>query len=152
MPLEGGEEVGLLLRSTCVSQPLLIDGRAVDDTTLRRVEVRAPWDGALVGATFEADWPAMDAAIAAATRAFDPWQATSREERHAVLRRIAAKVRERSEELATLMAREVGKPIAWARAEVARLGVTFDLAAGLLEGPAREELPLDFDARGKDYR
>jgi acyl-CoA reductase-like NAD-dependent aldehyde dehydrogenase len=135
-----------------VSQPLLIDGRAAEDAAFRRVEIRAPWDGAVIGTTFEADWPAMDAAIAAATRAFEGWQATPRDRRRDLLRRIAATVRERAEELATLMAREVGKPITWARAEVTRLGITFDLAAGVLEGPAREELPLDFDSRGKDYR
>jgi acyl-CoA reductase-like NAD-dependent aldehyde dehydrogenase len=138
-----------------VSQLLLIDGRAVgarEDGALREQKILAPWDGAVVGATFEAEWPAMDAAITAAERAQGGWQRTPRHERQALLRRVAQSVRERAQELAELMAREVGKPITWAAAEVARLGVTFDLAAGILDGPAREELPLDFDARGKDYR
>ncbi len=131
---------------------LLVDGRSVGDDTMTRVEVRAPWDGAVVGTTFEAGWPVMDAAIDAAARAFASFRYAPRTERKALVAKIAATVRERAESLARLMAQEVGKPIAWARAEVTRMAITFQLAADLLDEPARVELPLGFDGRGGDYR
>ena len=131
---------------------LLVDGRWLGDDTMTRVEVRAPYDGARVGTTVEAGWPVMDAAIAAATRAFASYRHAPRAERQALVQKIAAMVRERSEALASLMAREVGKPITWARAEVTRMALTFQLGADLLDEPARVELPLGFDGRGGDYR
>ncbi len=134
---------------------LLVDGtwRGADaGSEMKRVELRAPWDGAIVGTTWEAGWPVMDAALAAAARAFPAWRDAPRSERRALLARIAAAVRAQAEALAKLEAVEVGKPIAWARAEVTRLGITFQLAAELLDEPARHELPLGFDARGADFR
>ncbi|MSP26333.1 MAG: aldehyde dehydrogenase family protein [Myxococcales bacterium] len=132
----------------------LVNGQFVgaDSADARLVSVTAPFDGAPLGTSVEAGWPTMDRALDAATRAFQPFSRSPRPERQALLQRIATSVRVRAEELALLMAAEVGKPIGWARAEVTRLAVTFDLAAELLDAPAREELSLERDARGGDYR
>jgi aldehyde dehydrogenase (NAD+) len=59
-------------------------------------------------------------AIAAARAAFPAWSRTSPMERHGILMRAAAEVAARSEELATLLAREEGKTLADARGEVGR--------------------------------
>ncbi len=90
--------------------------------------------------------------MASAVSAFPGWKAASTKDRQRLLARIADLVKERSEALSQLMAREVGKPITWARAEVVRLELTFRLASELLDEPQRVELPLEFDPRGKDYR
>lgn len=59
-------------------------------------------------------------AVAAARTAFPAWLRTSPIERHSILMRAAAEVTARSEELATLLAREEGKTLADARGEVGR--------------------------------
>ena len=66
--------------------------------------------------------------------------------------RAAARVRESRSELAELLVGEIGKPIALAEGEVDRLALTFELAGQAGPGFGREELPLDFDPRGKGYR
>ena len=45
----------------------------------------------------------------------------------------------------------MGKPVTWSRGEVARLSITFDLAADQLSSYGVEALPLDFDPRGVGY-
>ena len=57
------------------------------------------------------------ATLAAARAAFDGWRRSSFEERAGPLRRAGALLRERREELARLMALEMGKPLAQGRAE-----------------------------------
>jgi aldehyde dehydrogenase (NAD+) len=62
----------------------------------------------------------VDAAVEAAQRAQRAWHAGGAVARAAALDALADRVRSRSDELATLIAREVGKPIVEARGEVAR--------------------------------
>lgn len=69
------------------------------------------------------DHPAMttdevEAVVAGAHRAQAAWARTSYDQRAELLLRTAAVLRERSEELASLATREMGKPITEARAEV----------------------------------
>ncbi len=59
-------------------------------------------------------------AIEAASEAFPSWKATLPSERGAILMRAAEIIESRTQELAELMAREVGKPIGESRAEVGR--------------------------------
>ena len=59
-------------------------------------------------------------AVAAARAAFPAWSRTSPMERHGILMRASTEVAARTEELATLLAREEGKTLADARGEVGR--------------------------------
>lgn len=68
----------------------------------------------------------LDAALAAAERAFKTWRDTDATARAAILHKAAALMRDRSEAIAALMTREQGKPIAEARAEVAGSAQMFD--------------------------
>ncbi len=120
--------------------------------SLGTVQIRAPYDGTLVGTAPVSGSDEAERAIVSAVEAFRDWRESNPLDRQRLLVRIAGLVRERAEELSQLMAIEVGKPITWSRAEVVRLELTFRLAAGLLDEPARMELPLEFDPRGKDYR
>lgn len=56
--------------------------------------------------------------IKAVDAAYRDWRRTSFHERAALMRQAAALLRERSEELAVLMAREMGKPVRGGRSEV----------------------------------
>lgn len=68
----------------------------------------------------------LDAALAAADRGFAEWRATDVEKRAAILREAARLMRERTDQIATLLTREQGKIIAEARAEVAGSAQLFD--------------------------
>ncbi|HXH61748.1 MAG TPA: aldehyde dehydrogenase family protein [Fimbriimonadaceae bacterium] len=115
------------------------------------IECHAPFDGSLLGTAPICGWDEADAAVQAALEAFPSWSATPLRERQGVLAKVVSAIESESEDLARLMAQEVGKPIAWSRAEVTRLRLTFQLAVSLLEEVGDERLNLDFDNRGKDY-
>jgi succinate-semialdehyde dehydrogenase/glutarate-semialdehyde dehydrogenase len=73
----------------------------------------------------------VNAALAAAARGFATWRALPVTERAAIIREAARLVRERSEDIARVITRELGKPLAEARVEVGT-------AAGILEWNADE--------------
>lgn len=138
-----------------VHSQMLVGGHFIGgpcDQSVPKQVVKEPGGGRLVGTAAEGSWTEADAALDAAVRAFETWRNSPRRERQALLRRIAAMVRERSEELAWLLCREVGKPITWSRGEVTRLGLTFDLAADLLVSYGLEQLAVDYDPRGDRHR
>jgi acyl-CoA reductase-like NAD-dependent aldehyde dehydrogenase len=82
------------------------------------IEVRSPFDGARVGAVHAASPAQVDAAVAAARNAFPAWRATPLRARVELCRRAFALCEERNEEIAQLIAREVGKTIREAREEM----------------------------------
>jgi acyl-CoA reductase-like NAD-dependent aldehyde dehydrogenase len=118
------------------------------DSSVAKGPVVSPWSGRTVGSAAEGDWSHMDAALSAAQEAQPAWQACPRFERARLLRGVASLAREHAEELVQTAVEEIGKPVSSARAEVARLAVTFDLAADLLTFPSGEQLPTDVDSRG----
>jgi len=86
-----------------------IDGTAVP--SVRRMLVRNPANGAIVGHAPVADAATLDSAVAAATRAFESWSRTSDAERSAAVARIADAIEAHAEELAQLLTAEQGKPL-----------------------------------------
>jgi glyceraldehyde-3-phosphate dehydrogenase (NADP+) len=113
--------------------------------------VRAPWDGAEVGTHPLASTADMKAAIAANLAAAQACRRLPAYERAACLGRIAAALEGRSEEFATLLAREAGKPIAQARFEIERAIFVFKDGAEEATRIGGEVLPLDVlpAARGR---
>ena len=69
-------------------------------------------------------------AVAAAKAALPEWKKVGGSARGRFLRAIAAKLRERAEELATLSSRNNGKPLAEARVDLADAAASFDYYAG----------------------
>src|SRR6266542_6909769 len=67
----------------------------------------------------------VDAAVARAKAAFPAWRAVAPADRSAVLRRLADALESDADTLATLEARNAGKPIADARAEMAMVVETY---------------------------
>lgn len=87
-----------------------------------------PWDASDEIGRFElADAAAVSAALARARGAFPAWRDAGLEARARVARRFAAIARERQEELARLIAREVGKALWDARAEAGLLAPKVDV-------------------------
>src|ERR1700736_1753307 len=127
---------------------MLIDGHFIGgpcDQAVGKQVVRAPFDGAVVGTAAEGDERDLRVAVDAAHAAFSTWRHSPRRERQALLRRIAALVRERKADLVDVLTREVGKPVVWSEGEVARLAITFEDAADELARFGLEQLPVDMD-------
>jgi betaine-aldehyde dehydrogenase len=83
-----------------------------------------------------------DAAVARAKAAFPAWRAVAPGDRSALLRRLADALESRGEELATLEARNAGKPIADARGEMAMVVETFRYYAGAPERLLGDTIPV----------
>jgi betaine-aldehyde dehydrogenase len=84
-----------------------------------------------------------DAAIERAREAFGAWRRVTPGERAELMRRVAALVRDRNEELARLEARNVGKPISDARGEAAMVADVFNYYAGAPERLLGDTIPVD---------
>src|SRR4051812_22381882 len=89
-----------------------------------------------------------DAAVASAKAAFPEWRAIDPADRARLLRRLAATLAERVEELAQLEARNVGKPISDARGEVGSVVDVFEYYAGAPERLLGDTIPV---AGGVDF-
>lgn len=72
----------------------------------------------------------VDAAVAAAKTAFTAWSRTVPFDRGNILKKVAAEIDARKDELATLLAREEGKTLPEAMGEVVRASQVFDWFAG----------------------
>jgi acyl-CoA reductase-like NAD-dependent aldehyde dehydrogenase len=84
----------------------------------------------------------VDVAVRAAQRAFTgEWQRINTRDRGRLLLKLAALIRENSEELATLEARNVGKPITEARDEVGLAANVFEYYAGATNKVAGQTIP-----------
>ena len=79
----------------------------------------------ILGTTPKSDRAETERAIGAATSALPGWKATLPASRGAILMEAANIIEGREEELATLMAREAGKPMKEARMEVGRAASIF---------------------------
>jgi betaine-aldehyde dehydrogenase len=83
-----------------------------------------------------------DAAIARAKEAFPAWRAVTPGDRAKLLRRLARTIEGSLDELATLEARNVGKPISDARGEVGMVVDVFDYYAGAPERLLGKTIPV----------
>ena len=102
-----------------------LDGKWREEGDL--VEIRAPYDGAVIGQVYQGRREHAEAAIAAAVKAFGTTRRLPAFERQRVLRQIAAGTQARKEEFARVLAQEAGKPIKSARMEVERAIFTFNI-------------------------
>jgi acyl-CoA reductase-like NAD-dependent aldehyde dehydrogenase len=83
-----------------------------------------------------------DAAIERAKRAFPSWGTMDPAERSALLHRLTNAIEEHTEKLATLEARNAGKPISDARGEIAMVVETFRYYAGAPERLIGKTIPV----------
>ena len=114
---------------------LYIDGAFVEPALGGFIEVIDPATEecfARAAAATEAD---VDAAVAAARRAFDhgPWPRMPAAQRAAVLRKVAMFIRDDLEELAWLEVRDNGKPLKEARWDISDAAYCFDYYASMAE-------------------
>ncbi|MBX3728409.1 MAG: L-glutamate gamma-semialdehyde dehydrogenase [Candidatus Sumerlaeia bacterium] len=117
-----------------IEAPLVIGGKRVE--TKKKIIVTSPSDTSLVlGASGSAGPKEMQAAIAAATAAFESWSRTTPGERARLMIEAAARMRADRDRLAALMVFEAAKPWREADADICE-------AIDFLEYYAREILRL----------
>jgi acyl-CoA reductase-like NAD-dependent aldehyde dehydrogenase len=114
--------------------------------TAEKLAVLSPWSGETVGEVSLAGAGEWETAIAAAQTAFVTLKGLSSLERQQMLEKLAAGVKSRQEELAQTIVAEGGKPIAYARGEMARGVLTLSLAAQEAARIGGEVMPLDLTA------
>lgn len=105
--------------------------------------IKSPYDGEPVAEVGQASASDLESAIESAHVAFESGVRPATHTRAVLLERIAHILHERSSELAELITRESGKPIRYARAEVARAALTFTLGAGESRRLGGEVMPID---------
>jgi len=124
------------------TQGFFVDGKWWEEG--EPVEIRAPYDGGVIGSVFRGRREHAEAAIAAAVKAFGTTRRLPAFERQRVLRRVSENISERKQEFARTMAQEAGKPLKAARTEVERAIFTFNVAAEESTRIYGEYLPLDW--------
>jgi acyl-CoA reductase-like NAD-dependent aldehyde dehydrogenase len=116
------------------------------------LKVTNKYTGEVVSRVALANASVLDQAIAAAAKAAVPMRRLAAWQRKAVLQHLAARCRERTEELAQQLTLEAGKPIKYSRLEVSRLIDTVEIAAEEATRIYGEVLPLDISQRAGGYR
>jgi acyl-CoA reductase-like NAD-dependent aldehyde dehydrogenase len=117
-----------------MAEQLIIAGERRDALDGATFTVTEPATGKPLADVAKASAADVDAALTAATAAFDDgrgaWARTNATERGRVLQRVANLIREREDVLATAEARGAGHPIGDARWEVGAAAGTFEYYAG----------------------
>lgn len=121
---------------------VLLNGRWME--TGDAIEVRSPYDDALVAVVHRAGPDEIETTIATAEEAFQVTRKLPSWKREEVLRQVSEGITARREEFARTIALEAGKPIRSARAEVDRAAFTFKVAAEESKRLYGEIIPLDW--------
>ena len=111
-------------------------------TSTDTIEVRAPYDGSLIGSVPACTAADVDRAVGIAKAALKagPMPLWKRAE---VLDNAAARLKARRDEFAEIISREAAKPIKTARVEAERAVGTFQFAAAEARKLSGEMIPLD---------
>jgi acyl-CoA reductase-like NAD-dependent aldehyde dehydrogenase len=106
------------------------------------IDVLEPATGEVMARVPRAGAREVDAAVAHAREAYPGWRSLDPEERAGAMHRLADVLEEQQEELATLEARNAGKPISDARAEIAMVVDCFRYYAGAPQRLLGETIPV----------
>jgi acyl-CoA reductase-like NAD-dependent aldehyde dehydrogenase len=120
---------------------LLIDGKL--EQSAHHLDVINPALGTVFARCPAAQQAELDRAVAAARRAFTAWRARSFAERAALVKQLSQQLRAKQNELAELLTREQGKPLAQSVAEI-------DRGAAQSDGMVGIEIPVEVIADDSD--
>jgi acyl-CoA reductase-like NAD-dependent aldehyde dehydrogenase len=135
-PVEGTQSVALRTDFS-----LLIGGKL--EQSARHLDVIDPALGSVFARCPAAERGELDRAVAAARGAFAAWRARSFAERAALVKQLSQRLRERQNDLAQLLTREQGKPLAQSVAEI-------DRGAAQSDGMVGIEIPVEVIADDAD--
>nr|WP_235974972.1 aldehyde dehydrogenase family protein [Stappia albiluteola] len=122
----------------------MVDGRSCQAATGVYIDMVSPSDGLPFARVPRCDAADVGRAVVAARRAFEdgPWARTSALERGRILSRLGELIRNSSEELAEIEARDTGKPIRQARADIAAAGRYFEFYGGAADKMHGDTIPV----------
>ena len=100
--------------------PLFIDGEWIQSTSTEVIEVRNPATQAVIAEVPCATQEEMEAAVASAQTAFRSWREVAVPERSRLMLRYQQLLKERHDEIATVLAQETGKTFEDAKGDVWR--------------------------------
>ena len=122
----------------------VVDGKHVDAVSGAWLDVRAPSDGQVFAAIPRGGAADIDRAVQAAQRAFTegPWATMAPADRGRILMKLSHLIAAEHETMAQLEARDVGKSIKQARADVTVLSRYFEFYAGAADKAGGETIPL----------
>ena len=111
-----------------------IDGAFRESVAGGTFDTLNPATGEVLGPVADGQAADIDAAVAAARRAFDegPWPRLSAAQRAAALRRVASLLREHAQEFIDLEVADIGMPVAQMGGLAARAAANFDYYAGVI--------------------
>src|ERR1700716_3225077 len=110
---------------------LMIDGAWTKGANGRTIPVINPATEEVIGQVAHAEKSDLDRALAAADKGFKQWRKVSAYERYKIMRKAADLMRQRLDEICTIMTMEQGKPLAEAKVET-------NLAADIIDWMAEE--------------
>lgn len=128
---------------------LFVDGAWIDGAGM--VDVRSPYDNAVIGRHHRAGAEQVEAAVVSATAAFERHRHASPLDRSRWLADLARILERRGEEFAQTICGEAGKPIRLARAEVERSLHTIAWSSEEAKRIGGELIPLDVVPVGKGH-
>ena len=125
-------------------EPLIIGGSRHAASDGGTIDVINPSTGGVLATIAKATTKDVDTAVQAARRALDgkEWGGIAPAERGRILNRIAARIRERADELATLESQDNGKPLTQARTDVTVAARYFEFYAGVADKIMGNTIPL----------
>jgi succinate-semialdehyde dehydrogenase/glutarate-semialdehyde dehydrogenase len=126
---------------------MLIGGELVGAQGGRTIQVRNPANGEVVGDVPRGGAADVDAAVAAAAKAFPAWASTPGTKRAQLMHEAARKMHEVVDEVAKLLSLEQGKPLAHAKLEASRVAENLEYFAGLADKLRGDYIPLDDPAK-----
>src|SRR2546430_17535919 len=112
-----GSRQGLEEVMTYSDVSLMIDGAWTKGANGRTIPVINPATEEVIGQVAHAEKADLDRALAAADKGFRQWKKVSAFERYKIMRKAADLMRQRLDQIATIMNQEQGKPLYQAQIE-----------------------------------
>ncbi len=126
-----------------MNEQVYIDGSWRKPVSGQTIPVVAPSDGKEFARIARGSAGDIDLAVAAARRAFEgPWGKTTALERGRLLMKVGVKIAEHAEELAQLEARDTGKPMKQARADMVAAARYFEFYGAAADKVHGELIPF----------
>ena len=125
---------------------IYVAGQFVDGENI--LEVLNPYNGEIVATTFVAEKIHLEKAIVAAKNVEQEMKSLPDYKKYEILQTIAKKIIERKDYMASVLAKESGKPIKYALGEIERAAQTFIIASEECKRIPNEYFSLDWTAAG----
>src|SRR5262249_25973700 len=126
---------------------MLIGGELVGAQSGKTMPVRNPANGETVGEIPRGSASEVGAAVTAAAKALPGWASTPGTKRAQLMHEAARKMHAVVDEVAQLLSKEQGKPLAHAKLEAGRVAENLEYFAGLADKLRGDYVPLDDPAK-----